>query len=85
VFCDGDFWHGRNWQSRRKKLQQGANASYWVAKIASNIKRDRKNNRLLEKSGWHVIRVWETDILKDPIPVARLVQQVVQMYQGGTQ
>jgi len=23
VFCDGDFWHGRNWEERQKKLPRG--------------------------------------------------------------
>src|SRR5262245_12485941 len=28
VFCDGDFWHGRDWESRRQKLRRGTNADY---------------------------------------------------------
>src|SRR5207237_824579 len=31
VFCDGDFWHGRNFAERRRKLCRGHNAQYWVA------------------------------------------------------
>src|SRR6478672_1465494 len=23
VFCDGDFWHGRDWETRRQKLSRG--------------------------------------------------------------
>lgn len=42
VICDGDFWHGRDWESRRAKLSTGWNASYWIAKIASNIEQDRR-------------------------------------------
>jgi DNA mismatch endonuclease (patch repair protein) len=66
VFCDGDFWHGRRWQILRRKLKQGTNAGYWTAKILSNIQRDRINTALLEKSGWRVIRLWETDIKEKP-------------------
>src|SRR5262245_13512255 len=33
VFCDGDFWHGRQWSQRKRKLLAGWNADYWVAKI----------------------------------------------------
>src|SRR5512138_3396959 len=36
IFCDGDFWHGRNWLKRRARLSAGWNAEYWVAKIARN-------------------------------------------------
>jgi DNA mismatch endonuclease (patch repair protein) len=66
VFCDGDFWHGRHWQTLRKKLRKGTNAGYWTAKIFSNIQRDRRNTALLKKSGWRVIRLWETEIKKKP-------------------
>ena len=65
IFCDGDFWHGRNWRSRKAKLARGANARYWLAKIESNIRRDRKSNRELQRLGWIVLRFWETDILQD--------------------
>jgi DNA mismatch endonuclease (patch repair protein) len=65
VFCDGDFWHGRNWVQRRRKLLNGANHSYWIIKIQTNIDRDKRHNRELRKLGWKVVRLWETDILTD--------------------
>ncbi len=65
VFCDGDFWHGRDWSSLKAKLDEGSNASYWTAKIAANIERDQRNTALLEKQEWLVIRLWETDIKRD--------------------
>lgn len=66
VFCDGDFWHGKNWRERRKKLEEGFNPIYWVKKIEYNRKRDRMNNRILKNQGWRVIRIWEHDIKEDP-------------------
>jgi DNA mismatch endonuclease, patch repair protein len=66
VFCDGDFWHGRGWKRLSSKLRSGANASYWVAKIRANMLRDRRTSLVLVRDGWHVVRVWETDILSDP-------------------
>src|SRR5688572_23409224 len=33
VFCDGDFWHGRNWPQLRTQLRGRANGDYWIAKI----------------------------------------------------
>jgi DNA mismatch endonuclease, patch repair protein len=65
VFCDGDFWHGRNSPARLARLAGGANAPYWVAKITANIERDRRNNRKLRLAGWKVVRLWETDIVRD--------------------
>src|SRR5437870_11638809 len=55
IFCDGDFWHGRNWTERRRKLKRGANCEYWVAKIARNIHRSRRVNRMLKKLNWTVV------------------------------
>lgn len=70
IFCDGDFWHGRHWRSRKAKLSRGANAPYWLAKIEANIQRDRRRTRELQKLGWTVLRFWETDILRDAQTVA---------------
>lgn len=74
VFCDGDFWHGRNLADLVAKLSKGHNAAYWTAKIRKNVSRDNANNDLLRGSGWRVIRVWETDILRSPMQVADLVE-----------
>ena len=30
------------------------------------MKRDRKVNKALKKEGWTVIRLWKTEILKNP-------------------
>lgn len=73
VFCDGDFWHGRQWRQRRRKLQTGSNASYWIQKIRANVRRDRRNTRALCHMGWRVIRVWESDILENADRQARLI------------
>src|SRR6266542_981458 len=28
VFCDGDFWHGRNWRVLKRNLRTGTNSGY---------------------------------------------------------
>lgn len=77
VFCDGDFWHGRNWTRLRRNLARGANAQYWTAKIASNIARDRTNDQKLQARGWQVVHLWETDVLNDPTRAASIVKDIV--------
>ena len=77
VFCDGDFWHGRDWVRLKRYLLRRHNASYWIAKIASNRKRDRAVSRKLAKAGWHVVRIWETDILSDPQESASSIHVLV--------
>ena len=81
IFCDGDFWHGRDWRSLKKKLSKGTSAEYWLAKIAANIKRDKRNTFLLKMAGWSVIRVWETDIKKNPLAAARLINKAYRVSQ----
>lgn len=70
VFCDGDFWHGRDWERRKAKLESGTNASYWVAKIERNMQRDLCNTEALISAGWTVLRFWESQILWDVNAVA---------------
>jgi DNA mismatch endonuclease (patch repair protein) len=74
IFCDGDFWHGRDWEQRREKLRRGNNPSYWVNKIRRNRERDHENQRRLEEAGWSVLRFWETDILAHP---GRVTQEIL--------
>lgn len=80
VFCDGDFWHGRHWSTRKNKLGAGWNAAYWVAKIERNRQRDRQATRALTQLGWRVIRVWEGDVRRTPERVARRILVTVSTY-----
>jgi len=65
VFIDGDFWHGRNWEELEKKLGARANPEYWIAKIRYNRERDREQTLTLEQEGWTVLRLWETDVIRN--------------------
>jgi DNA mismatch endonuclease (patch repair protein) len=69
IFCDGDFWHGREWSERKEKLRRGSNCEYWIAKIERNIERDAQNQEQLEMQGWFVLRFWESEIEKDGVAV----------------
>ncbi len=77
VFCDGDFWHGRKRSHLFKQLRSGTNSHYWISKIARNIERDRHINGILRRSGWLVLRFWETDIKKTPKLLASEVRAAV--------
>jgi DNA mismatch endonuclease (patch repair protein) len=82
VFCDGDFWHGRNWPTRKPKLLAGWNAEYWVAKIERNRTRDREVTAALRRLGWRVVRVWEGDVRRDPGRVAAKILKVTSHDRG---
>jgi DNA mismatch endonuclease (patch repair protein) len=78
VFCDGDFWHGRNWRKLHSKLSSGSNAQYWTAKIAFNMARDRRIGKILKNEGWTVLRFWETDIEKNVHTIADSIKRAVE-------
>jgi DNA mismatch endonuclease (patch repair protein) len=77
VFCDGDFWHGRDLAARIKRLETGHNAPYWVAKIRTNVERDRRVAAELERIGWVVLRFWESEIRSDGADIAARVAAIV--------
>lgn len=77
VFCDGDFWHGKDWESRQEKLRRGNNPDYWIAKIGRNRERDQSNTTELVRQGWTVLRVWESDIRADLERIVALMLEVL--------
>jgi DNA mismatch endonuclease (patch repair protein) len=80
VFCDGDFWHGRNWRRLKQQLRRRFNADYWIAKIERNRTRDRTQVAALRRLGWQVLRYWEGDIRRSPQAVADRLQETLATY-----
>lgn len=64
IFVDGEFWHGKDWEKRKPRLQH--NREYWIEKIEENMARDKCVDRELREIGWTPIRFWSKDVLKDP-------------------
>ena len=63
IFVDGAFWHGYHWSEQ--KLHIKANREYWINKIESNMIRDSRNDKLLEKAGWTPLHFWEKEVKRD--------------------
>lgn len=63
VFVDGEFWHGYNWNIKKKKIK--TNRKFWIPKIERNMQRDIENTKALRKLGFRVLRFWEHEIKKD--------------------
>lgn len=74
IFVDGCFWHGHQCG---RNLTPKRNASEWRAKILRNQRRDRHVTRTLRASGWHVIRIWECVLTKQPIRSIRRIQRAL--------
>jgi DNA mismatch endonuclease Vsr len=75
VFCDGEFWHGKDWDIRKQDIK--SNQDFWISKIEGNIERDKKVNEELEKQGWIVIRLWGKDILKNTSCCVALIENEI--------
>jgi len=79
VFCDGEFWHGKDWDKKKAKLK--GNAEYWIKKIERNMERDAAYNAQLKEMGWAVIRFWGDDIRKNldgcVLTILEAIQQVM--------
>ena len=73
IFCDGDFWHGKNFVEGKI----ATHTKYWDEKIQRNIERDLENTLLLRDNGWIVIRFWETDIKNDLASCVANVLEIV--------
>ncbi len=63
VFVDGEFWHGKDWETRKGRLKR--NREYWIEKIEENMARDLRNDQLLTQAGWTPIHFWEKEVMKN--------------------
>lgn len=63
IFCDGEFFHGYNWEVKKQRL--GKNKEYWINKIERNMARDREDDRKLIAMGWVPVHFWGQDILEN--------------------
>lgn len=77
VFCDSEFFHGKDWEVLKPRLERGDNSQYWVSKIARNRERDDEINKRLLFEGWTVIRFWGKDISKNAEECVRVVEEAV--------
>ncbi len=77
IFCDSEFFHGKDWDDLKKQLERGKNAEFWINKISKNRERDEEINKQLFYQGWTVIRFWGKDIKKDVGQCVKTVEEVI--------
>ena len=63
VFCDSEFWHGKDFEENEKKIL--SNREYWIPKIKRNIERDNEVNENLTQEGYLIFRFWGGEIEKN--------------------
>jgi DNA mismatch endonuclease (patch repair protein) len=74
IFVNGCFWHGCP-KCFKMPLR---NVEYWTEKIRRNVRRDRKNSRLLRAAGWSVMHIWEHSLRRSCPTVAKRISTFVQ-------
>ena len=65
IFCDSEFFHGKDWEELKPRLLKGDNGEFWVNKIGKNRERDEDIAKKLHQMGWIVLRFWGKDIKKN--------------------
>lgn len=50
VFCDSEFWHGYDWENRKRDFK--SHQEFWIPKIERNIARDVEVNEDIPDDGY---------------------------------
>ncbi|PKH03568.1 very short patch repair endonuclease [Psychromonas sp. MB-3u-54] len=61
IFVHGCFWH-RHKECKRTTTPK-TRTEFWQNKFSLNVKNDKQNLQILKALGWHVITIWECDVL----------------------
>lgn len=77
IFCDSEFFHGKDWDVLKAKLEKGNNGRYWVAKIAENMERDVRYDKELSFLGWTVIHFWGKEIKNNLDECLKVIEEAV--------
>lgn len=77
IFCDGEFFHGKDWEVLKPRLEMSNNSEYWISKISRNREHDNEVNKKLWFLGWKVIRFWGNDIKKNTDECIKIIEETV--------
>ncbi len=77
IFCDSEYFHGKDWPELEKRILKGSNSSYWYGKIKRIIERDQEVTAVLRSEGWTVLRFWGNDIKKNLDACVQAVDEAV--------
>lgn len=77
IFCDSEFFHGKDWEVLKPRIESGSNSDYWLKKIERNMERDEEINKKLLLQGWTVIRFWGKDITKNIDGCIKVIEECI--------
>lgn len=71
IFVHGCFWHRH--PNCSKATTPNTNKGYWQKKFDKNVSRDIEIKKELKKLKWHIIVVWECEVMADPLSVLEYI------------
>ena len=77
IFCDSEFFHGKDWEVLKLRLENGSNSEYWIKKITRNLIRDNEVEKKLLYDGWTVIRFWGNDIKRNTEECVKAIEEAI--------
>lgn len=77
IFCDSEFFHGKDWEQLKSRLRKGDNGEFWVNKIGKNREHDEQVNKKLAFMGWTVIRFWGDDIKRNTDGCIKVIEETI--------
>lgn len=77
IFCDSEFFHGKDWEIKKEKLKKSSNSNYWISKIERNMERDKENDQQLLFQGWTIVHFWGNDIKKHLDDCIKVIEELI--------
>ena len=77
IFCDSEFFHGKDWEILKLRLEKGKNPDYWIKKIERNRSRDFETDKKLLFLGYTVMHFWGQDIKKHPNECLQAIEEAI--------
>lgn len=77
IFCDSEFFHGKDWEILKLRLEKGKNPDFWIKKIERNRNRDFENDRKLLFLGYTVLHFWGQDITKHTDEFLQAIEEAI--------
>ena len=77
IFCDSEFFHGKDWEILKLRLEKGKNPDFWIKKIERNRNRDYENDKKLLFLGYTVLHFWGQDISKHTDECLQAIEETI--------
>ena len=77
IFCDSEFFHGKDWEILKLRLEKGKNPDFWIKKIERNRNRDYENDKKLLFLGYTVLHFWGQDISKHTDECLQAIEEAI--------